>query len=83
MKIEQYYTFSLDYWFRYFANGEQEKDFENVEIIARTYQEAKAIVIEKFNRRSARIFSVELVSQIPTITKNQLFFLTNPKNITI
>jgi len=78
---EQNYIFSIDYWFRYVSAGEQEKDFENVQITAPTFQLAKDEVLRRFSTPSRTIFKVVLKKETPTITKQNLFDLTNPKNL--
>ncbi len=75
------YLFNINYWFRYVTNGEQEKDFENVTIDAKSFEEAKEIVMKMFDTPSRRVFSIFLVNQIPTMTRNELFNLTNPNNL--
>lgn len=79
---EQNYIFSIDYWFRYMSAGEQEKDFENVQITTPTFQLAKDEVLRRFSTPSRMIFDVILKNQTPTLTKQNLFDLTNPKNLT-
>jgi len=78
---EQNYIFSIDYWFRYTIAGEQEKDFENVQITAKNFQIAKDEVIERFSTPSRTIFKVVLKKETPTLTKQNIFELTNPKNL--
>jgi hypothetical protein len=78
--LQQNYIFSINYWFRYTSHGEMEKDFENVKVTARNFEEASQEIIRIHDRPNAKIFSIELKKQTPTITKSQLFFLTNPKN---
>ena len=72
------YLFNINYWFRYVTNGEQEKDFENVTIAAKSFEDAIEEVMSRFSSPSRRVFSIDLKSQTPTLTKNELFNLTNP-----
>lgn len=78
----QIYSFSIDYWFRYVVDGEQEKDFENVQIKAQTFEIAEQEVLRRFNTPSTRIYSVILRRQTPTLTKEKMFNLTSPKYAT-
>lgn len=78
---EQNYIFSIDYWFQYTSAGEQEKDFENVQITAKDFQSAENEVVERFSTPSRTIFKVDLKKQTPTLTKQNIFDLTNPKNL--
>lgn len=47
-------------WFRYVLNGEQEKDFEIIEVEAENESQAKRLACDKFKNHSAIPYKSEI-----------------------
>lgn len=47
-------------WFRYMANGEQEKDFDNITIIAENPEEAIKLALDHYDKIGLNHFKVEV-----------------------
>ena len=53
-------TYKIEVWYRYYANGEQEKEFETFEIVSDSAENAVKEALSKFNSHTAIPFKTEI-----------------------
>ena len=53
-------TYKIEVWYRYYSNGQQEKEFETFEIVSDTSENAVKEALSKFKSNNAIPFKTEI-----------------------